>query len=60
MIDWTVRLVWLDEDGSNLVEDVGALDIMSLALAAAIMSPGAQGHILGSAGHGIGWGMAQS
>ena len=43
-----------------MVEDVGALDVMSLAKATAIMSPGAQGHILGSAGHGIGWGMAQS
>ena len=38
------------------MEDVGALDIMSLARATAIMSPGAQGHILGSAGHGSGMG----
>ena len=60
MLDWTVRLVGLSNNGSNLMEDVGALDNMSLAMAAAIMSPGAQGHILGSAGHGIGWGMAQS
>ena len=54
-------IYWITgNDGSSVVEDVGALDIMSLARATAIMSPGAQGHILGSAGHGIGWGMAQS